>query len=128
MSERIMDKRLSDQMSEIYDDQPCVYLIQCGGLTKIGYTKNLTRRLEVLKSLSYPSGSKGLGDVEKVYEIRSKSPDKLEKDLHELLNKEKVIGEWYNLKEKDLNVIRELCFDLVDNAEFEEVMKERTEI
>lgn len=128
MIERGFSERILDQLSELYGDEPCVYLIQCGGLTRIGFSGNLTRRIVGLRSMRYPAGCLGLGRIEKVYEIKTSNPRALESDLHILMDKERVSGEWFHLKEGDLDIIRELCSDLTDNAEGKVVVKERKEI
>ena len=95
--------------SERYEGS--VYLIQCNGLTKIGYSKDPDKRIEILEKTKFPHGTKDLGKIEKIFEIITDSPRQLEKDLHELLDNERVVGEWFHLKDKDIKAIREIMLD-----------------
>ena len=87
---------------------PCVYLVFSQGLVKIGRTADLKERLRIMKYDEFPHGVKGFGIIEETYFIKTDNPTKLEAKLHTLMEPEHVTGEWFHLKESDIQALNDI--------------------
>lgn len=74
-----------------------VYIVKHAGLYKIGSAKNLGRRLRQLRTAA-PM-------LEEVHAIPSLSYRQLEKLIHDMFLRERRIGEWFELTEKNLEFL-----------------------
>ena len=84
-----------------------VYLFKCGEEYKIGYSKNVERRIKELDKRPYP-----LVLISKIY---SDIAYEIEQHLHRVLADYKIKGEWYHLK-PDLSAEEfERCVKFVEN-------------
>ena len=73
--------------------------MECGGKFKIGLSKNVERRKKQLDRRPFP--------VQIIY----KSPElenviDYERELHEVFEDKKISGEWFDLDEKDIDIIK----------------------
>ena len=98
-----------------------VYVIKNtqSGLYKIGITTNYKRRFLSLKN------SSGC-NLETIYVIElrgeiDESAHDIEQFIHEYFNKNRVQGEWFRLRDSDLNEIE----DLLHNIEGEDIYDEK---
>ena len=77
-----------------------IYIMECGGKYKIGLSKNVERRKKELNNRPFPVNiiykSKLINDV---YLI--------EEELHHCFKEQRINGEWFNLKENHINIIKE---------------------
>ena len=76
-----------------------IYIMECGGKYKIGLSKNVERRKKQLDHRPFP--------VEIIY----KSPElenviDYERELHEVFDDKRISGEWFDLDEKDIDIIK----------------------
>lgn len=91
---------------EANQDKGFVYLIECEGKYKIGFTRNIIQRMSFFKNTlpSYPRI---------VNYIVSNDYKRLEKSLHILFNEKRIKNEWFLLEENDLKTfdkIKNHCF------------------
>ena len=89
-----------------YED--CVYLIESGGLIKIGYSSNFEKRFKSYKTHNLNLNILGVFQTEKAFQIESK--------LHKKYKEFKVNGEWFDLP---LDVLCELL-NYLNNGQKEE--------
>ena len=75
---------------------PCVYVIECEGLYKIGRARILQQRLRSIRNSRR-------APIELVHTIYSWDYDKVECSLHRIFTAQRVSGEWFNLSPQDLN-------------------------
>jgi hypothetical protein len=66
-----------------------VYVVECGGRHKIGYTGNIERRMRQFDSTQFPY------PITLTMAIRVESAQKLEAWLHEHYAEDRVRGEWF---------------------------------
>ena len=78
-----------------------VYILQAGPYFKIGYSKNVDKRIERLATLP-PF------DMELIHTIRTDNMDTLEKYLHERFDDKRKNGEWFELDEEDIAWLKTL--------------------
>ena len=78
-----------------------VYLIQGGGLAKIGVSRNIDQRLKTLQASS-PEKLAVLGS--RVYD-RSREAYSTERELHARFEDKRGHGEWFDLTDEDINTI-----------------------
>ena len=76
------------------------FLLDEGGLVKIGRTKDLERRIKSLKN-AHPSKCSVL------IEISTKDMITLERKYHERFAHKKSHGEWFTLSKQELDTVRE---------------------
>ena len=78
-----------------------VYIVECKGLYKIGYTSNLRSRLVSIQTATpFP--------VHLVHAMPSLHERKLERALHVIFEDSCVRGEWYNLSIREIAKIKSL--------------------
>jgi len=70
---------------------------------KIGITKTS------VKERYYGLGLKMPGEFETIFAYNLDDYEKAEKSIHDILNKYHVNGEWYNLDQEKLNLIKSIC-------------------
>ena len=87
---------------------PCVYFVFSQGLVKIGRTINLPNRIASLQRDDFPGGVNGFGPIERVLFVQTHSPERLESQLHSLMDTEHVTGEWFHLKDEDVSALESL--------------------
>lgn len=100
-----MTNKESFHLEEVDTASPCVYILASQGLYKIGRTTNLKKRIPSLRETDFPGGVKGFGPIENIFFIKTDQPETLEKQLHALLEEERVTGEWFHLKSSDLEAL-----------------------
>lgn len=76
-------------------DQEGVYILRCLDFYKIGKSKNIKKRLQILK-IGNPFA------LELIFFIPSSDANNLEKFFHEIFEEKKVQGEWFMLNEEDV--------------------------
>ena len=83
-----------------------VYMIRCADKYKIGYSKNVSRRLNELDTRPFKS--------EVLFTVYSTNARKLEQELHHRLSYYKETGEWYsNITETTVKrIIEEIAGEL----------------
>lgn len=75
-----------------------IYIMKCENKYKIGFTKNIDKRLKQLNNRPFPVELYYLSkEIEDVYNI--------EKFIHSKISKYKIDGEWYDFKEIDIKNI-----------------------
>ncbi|MGE6893809.1 GIY-YIG nuclease family protein [Priestia flexa] len=84
--------------------QGIIYFVRalCGeqeGLVKIGYTTNLKTRLLSLK------GESG-AEVELLHHIPTTDCLNMEKTLHNIFKSKRITGEWFDLSDEDIELIK----------------------
>ncbi len=72
-----------------------VYLLESGERFKIGYTKNIKKRLRQLRT-----GSPF--DIRLVHSLEAEQPQALEKQFHDRFAKKRIRGEWFRLDAADV--------------------------
>lgn len=85
-----------------------VYFLECGGKYKIGYSKNVEKRI---RELDYRPFKINLI-------IKSKNvlnAYKIEQNLHIKYEKYKIIGEWYSFDEEQVEEIKKYLYYLGEN-------------
>lgn len=80
-----------------------VYLMESGGLYKIGYTYTSVRA----RRLTFQRGNPK--KVNQICIIDSDSPEQLEKELHDKFAKKHVRGEWFDLNAADVEYMQSLA-------------------
>lgn len=88
------------------DKSGYVYLFECGGRYKIGYSKDPNRRLKELDNRPFK-----LNPITRSNELRNAYD--IEQELHQHLEKYKINGEWYQLEDKLVQAIK----DFLDSLE-----------
>lgn len=78
-----------------------VYLLECGGKFKIGFSKDVERRMRQLDTRPFK-----LNLIEKS-EFLSDAYDR-EQELHEWLEDSRIDGEWYDLTNEELEYLIEV--------------------
>lgn len=78
------------------DLRKSVYIVECEGLYKIGYTFNIEKRLHTLQV-----GSPYL--IRLVTHVKTDNHKALESNIHSMFAPKRVRGEWFKLEEQDLN-------------------------
>ena len=78
-----------------------VYILKAGPFYKIGYSKNVDRRIEQLSTLP-PF------DLELVHTIRANHMPELESALHRRFQEKHKNGEWFELAEEDVTWLKTL--------------------
>ena len=94
-------KQISFNITETKD---YLYIIKNESKYKIGFTSDIKKRYNNYKS--------HLGSVNLIYVYESFESNKLELFLHEKYKKQRVIGEYFNLSDKDLLDIISYCSKL----------------
>lgn len=77
-----------------------IYIMECGEKYKIGLSKNIERRKKELDNRPFP--------VNIIY--KSKLIDnvyKIEEEIHSHFKEKQINGEWFDLNENDIRVIKE---------------------
>lgn len=69
------------------------------GLTKIGWTQNFKKRKETLEQLEKKK-------IELIHYVSSFDCPTLEKTFHNMFKHKRVKGEWFDLTEKDIELIK----------------------
>lgn len=78
-----------------------VYLLESGGVYKIGVTKNLNRRVkQISPKMPYP--------VNLIHSIKTNDRYKLEGWLHNIFRSKRLEGEWFQLSETDVQIIKSM--------------------
>lgn len=65
-----------------------VYLLECGGKYKIGFSKNVSRRVKELDNRPFK--------VNLICKVYSEIAFKIEGTIHTILKNQKIDGEWYD--------------------------------
>jgi len=84
---------------EMVRNAPCVYLLKCNGLYKIGRSSDPVRRIKELQT-AMPH------EVIIAHIIRTNEPRALEAELHQRYTKKRLRGEWFAL---DMFDVDEIC-------------------
>ena len=91
--------KMGNYRKKILRRRSSVYIMECGGFYKIGYTYNPDRRLQEIQ-ISNPF------KVELIYSEEMNFARKIEAQIHdEFLNKQKR-GEWFELTKEDLEMVK----------------------
>jgi len=77
-----------------------IYVIKSLHLYKIGRSKYLNKRIKAYK-LYNPFG------IETIYSVRVKDHERVERLLHTKYKDKRVSGEWFELKEEDLETLKQ---------------------
>ena len=99
------EKELGAYMSETKKPMPkpkekaFVYLFECGGKYKVGYTKDVDRRVADLDHRPFPV------NVIAVSKATSEALD-IEQSLHTNLGKSRIGGEWYELSQAEVEKLK----------------------
>lgn len=80
-----------------------VYVIKSGDYYKIGYTNNLIRRIDGIKT-GNPLG----GEIKVIFWILTSEAKKLESFLHDKYQYKRHFREWFKLEEDDLKGLIEV--------------------
>lgn len=102
--ERLIERREFFRDKDWRKPQGILYFAYCEqgkfvGLTKIGYSKDVTLRMMHLENELNIK-------VDVIHFIPSNDVMNLEKLLHQMFHFKKVSGEWYNLTDSDMNFIK----------------------
>lgn len=90
----------------------CVYIIECQGLYKIGKTNDLKWRIGQLQ------GANPL-DIRVAHVIYTEKHSLVELALHSIFADNRVRGEWFQLSQNDLELIKSMSVDdILDRAVF----------
>ena len=88
-------------------EKSCVYLFKCLDRYKIGVSKDVNKRLAQFRNLPFP--------------IRLVSKSKpilnayiMEKDLHSMCERYRVIGEWFNLPQDMVEYLSDIIITAED--------------
>lgn len=98
-------KEMNEKTMKKVDKSGYIYLFECGGRYKVGYSKNPDRRLKELDKRPFK-----LNII-----ARSKKLDKaydLEQELHQKLEKYRINGEWYEFSDDFVERIETLIKNL----------------
>ena len=82
-----------------------IYLLECGGRYKIGYSKDPERRLKELDNRPFK-----LNLVIKSNKL--KNAYDIEQEIHHHLNEHKINGEWYQLEDDLVQSLKDFLFNL----------------
>ena len=91
----------SGQKKQPQSKEGFVYILKCGPFYKIGLSQVVDKRVEQLATIP-PF------DVELLYTIETDNMYELESFLHDRFSEKRKNGEWFELKETDLEYIRGL--------------------
>jgi len=105
---REMKRKLEERLEEPAEEKRkepetkwgFIYVVKVGKHYKIGRAKNLENRVA-----SYETAN--AGKVELVFSKEVKDYDKIEIELHQIFEENRVKGEWFKLSEKDIEMIKE---------------------
>lgn len=72
-----------------------IYFLECGGKYKIGFSKDVNRRIKELDNRPFK--------VNLIAKSKyGSNAYNIEKELHKLLESKRIDGEWYSLEDKDI--------------------------
>jgi predicted GIY-YIG superfamily endonuclease len=75
-----------------------VYMLECGGKYKIGFSKDVKRRMKQLDTRPFELKLVAQSDfLENAYDV--------EQEIHEMLEASRETGEWYNLSEQETGFV-----------------------
>lgn len=74
-----------------------VYLLECGGRYKVGFTNNVERRVLELDKRPYP-----LNVVVLSRELKNEEAYKEEQNIHQYIKNFRVCGEWYEIPDENV--------------------------
>lgn len=83
-----------------------VYVVQCGFHYKIGYARNVKRRIASMRTASPLP-------LVLVTSFPSDDAPALEAKLHRRFKRKRVRGEWFKLDKSDLRKLDDLCNEVV---------------
>ncbi len=101
LDESVFDVSIEDAESDgtWRRERRCVYLIRCAHAYKIGFARDVARRLEAL-AISCPI------PMSLVYAVETNRFRQLERHLHKRFADRRIRGEWFELTSADLKVVR----------------------
>jgi hypothetical protein len=85
-----------------------VYLFKSGLYHKIGISENPKYRLQSIQT-SNPN------KIEQVYQIKRSDAKNVEYNLHKIFKNKRVSGEWFNLNDDDLKLLKSLVVKSLDD-------------